>query len=169
MALGRISPEWFKRGTRNFTHLTGTVSPTNLLDMTSLHASSQLQLNTVCKCVTWVQSAWRRVIRSQFDARSPVMTQWMPAKILKLGGAVFCIAPSIGRFLVNWRTIINFISCVLLTSIGKWVRESRVISAIKEVYSRLGNLTLQAQSSYNNKYHKSMGNTACKIPEIKWH
>ena len=45
MALGRLSSEQFKRGPRNFTTLSGTVSPTNLPvpDMTSLAASGQLQ------------------------------------------------------------------------------------------------------------------------------
>ena len=42
MALDRISPEWFKRGSQNL-HLLGTVSPTNLPDMTSLNTSGRLQ------------------------------------------------------------------------------------------------------------------------------
>ena len=42
-AHGRISPEWFKKGLQNFTSLSGTVSPTNLPDMTSLASSSRLQ------------------------------------------------------------------------------------------------------------------------------
>ena len=42
-ALGRIYPERFKRGSRNCTHLSGTVSLIYLLDMTWLAASSRLQ------------------------------------------------------------------------------------------------------------------------------
>ena len=44
MALGRISPQWFKRRSRNFTALlSGTIIPTNAPDMTSLGASSKMQ------------------------------------------------------------------------------------------------------------------------------
>ena len=42
-ASGGISREWFKRGSPNFTYLSGTISFTNLMDMTLLAASSRLQ------------------------------------------------------------------------------------------------------------------------------
>ena len=43
MAFSRICSERFKRGSHNFTESSGTVSPTNLPDMTSLAASDRLQ------------------------------------------------------------------------------------------------------------------------------
>ena len=49
--LGRISPEQFKRGSRNFTRLSGTAGPTDLPDMTSLAAFSRLQ-NAIKYCTT---------------------------------------------------------------------------------------------------------------------
>ena len=36
-----------------------------------------------------------------FDARSPAMTHWMPAKVLQLSGTAFCRAPPIGGLLVH--------------------------------------------------------------------
>ena len=49
MALGTISRKWFQRGSQNFMHLSWTISPTNLLDMTSLTVSSQLK-NAIKYC-----------------------------------------------------------------------------------------------------------------------
>ena len=42
-ATGRISGERFKRGCRNFTHLSRLTGLTQLLDMTALDASCRLQ------------------------------------------------------------------------------------------------------------------------------
>ena len=42
-ACGGLSRERFKGGSRNFTHLSRTIGLTNLLDTTSLAASSRLQ------------------------------------------------------------------------------------------------------------------------------
>ena len=58
-ALGSLYEQWFKRGSRNFTHLSETIGPTNLPDMTSLAATCrlQMQLNTAQKCVKLVRPA----------------------------------------------------------------------------------------------------------------
>ena len=50
LILDQISWERFKRGSRNFTALSGTTSLTNLPDMSSLAASSQLQ-NAINKSI----------------------------------------------------------------------------------------------------------------------
>ena len=73
MALGQISPERFKRVSRNFTPLSETVSPTNLPDMTSLTASGRLQdaTNTAQKCVKRVRLAKCQIIRRLFSIESP--------------------------------------------------------------------------------------------------
>ena len=42
-ALGGIYPERFKRGPRNFKHLSGKATPINMPDMMSLDASGRLQ------------------------------------------------------------------------------------------------------------------------------
>ena len=60
----------------------GTAGLTNLPGVTSLAASSRLQnaikyCTKVAKCVKRVRTALRRIIRSRFDARSPVMTHWI--------------------------------------------------------------------------------------------
>ena len=58
-ALGRILGERFKRAQQNFTHFLGTVSLTNLPDMTPLAASGRLknatQLKAAQNCVKWVR------------------------------------------------------------------------------------------------------------------
>ena len=79
-ALGWISGEQFKRGSRNFTHFSGTASLTNLPDMTSVAASGRLCKMQLCIAQRWVKlvrPALRRMIQSRFEARSPVMTRWI--------------------------------------------------------------------------------------------
>ena len=49
MALGGISQERFKRGSKNFTCLSWTIGPTNVLDMTSPSVAGQLQ-NAIKYC-----------------------------------------------------------------------------------------------------------------------
>ena len=48
-ASGRIAREWFKRGSPNFTRLSGTIGPRNLPDMTSL-VTSGLLWNAIKYC-----------------------------------------------------------------------------------------------------------------------
>ena len=58
-ASGGISREQFKRGSRQFTRVSWTISPTNLLDMTSLASSGRLQIAIKyrTKCAKRVRAA----------------------------------------------------------------------------------------------------------------
>ena len=67
MASGRISPEWYKRGSQNFTHLSGTANLTNLRNMTSLAASGLPQNAT--KCCTKVRNNGSGRQRVKYFAR----------------------------------------------------------------------------------------------------
>ena len=61
-----------------------------------------MQLNN-CVKARKKGSSWQRVspiIRSRFDARSPLMTHIMSAEIFRLSGAAFRLAPPIGRLVV---------------------------------------------------------------------
>ena len=72
MALGRISPERFKRVSRNCTHLSGTVSQIHVLDMTWPAASGRLQtaVEYCVKCVKQYQPATSRIIWLLFSTES---------------------------------------------------------------------------------------------------
>ena len=65
---GRISRERLKRGSRNFTRISGTTGPTKLLVQTSLFPlGCKMQLNTVQKCVKRVRRLKSRIILPQFS------------------------------------------------------------------------------------------------------
>ena len=72
--------EWFKPGSSNFTHLSGTFGHTNRLDLTSLAASSRLP-NATKYCTTCVNvcGCQRVIIRPLFNVESPNFTRtFMP-------------------------------------------------------------------------------------------
>ena len=75
-AFGWIYPEWFKRGARNCTHLSGTVSHIHRPDMTWPGASGRckLQLSTTCKCVNGTTPATTPIISHMFNVASPNST-----------------------------------------------------------------------------------------------
>ena len=74
----RIFRERFKQGSRNLTHLSGTIRITNPLFPVGCTA----QLNTVQKCVIWIQSAKNRIIRSLFNKESPNVNQTIHADLV---------------------------------------------------------------------------------------
>ena len=73
MASGGFYRERVKRGSRNFTRLSGIISLTNLPDITSLAASvgCKMQLNTAQKCVKLARRKKSRIIRPLFSIESP--------------------------------------------------------------------------------------------------
>ena len=68
-ALGRISPEGVKRGSRNFMHLSGTASHRNQPDMPSLDSSSRIQ-NAIKYCTKMLKMGTTRKELNHFVSAS---------------------------------------------------------------------------------------------------
>ena len=72
----RISPERFKRGSQNFTHLSGTINLINTPDITSLVlVGYKMQKNTAQKGVNGSARQNNRIIRPPFNLETPNVTR----------------------------------------------------------------------------------------------
>ena len=103
-ALGGISRERFKRGSRNLTRLSRTTAPINLPQMTSLAVFGRLK-NAIKYCTKVRKTGVAGVEAHNSVTVSGKITcndtefDWTSAEIVKLSGAAFCLASPIGGLL----------------------------------------------------------------------